>query len=150
VDSKSPSDCVISAAVILVATAAVIRFIYYPVSAIMRIWYKAFSFALGPANFFAWGLSVMFLVFTFRAFLCIPFVRRARTIRHEEGFNSTFRGLPMLAQIPVFMGLYHVLRSFNRTIGGIGQPHMSVRLIVSWTVDAGRLMWTAHRSGATA
>src|SRR6202000_2883731 len=34
--------------------------------------------------------------------------------------------LPMLAQIPVFLGLYHVLRSFNRTTGGLGQPHMSV------------------------
>jgi YidC/Oxa1 family membrane protein insertase len=32
----------------------------------------------------------------------------------------------MLAQIPVFLGLYHVLRSFNRTTGGFGQPHMSV------------------------
>jgi YidC/Oxa1 family membrane protein insertase len=32
----------------------------------------------------------------------------------------------MLAQIPVFLGLYHVLRSFNRTTGGFGQPHLSV------------------------
>ena len=26
--------------------------------------------------------------------------------------------LPMLAQVPVFLGLYHVLRSFNRTVAG--------------------------------
>ncbi len=26
----------------------------------------------------------------------------------------------------VFLGLYHVLRSFNRTTGGFGQPHLSV------------------------
>jgi YidC/Oxa1 family membrane protein insertase len=34
----------------------------------------------------------------------------------------------MLAQIPVFIGLYHVLRSFNRTQGGFGQPQMSPEL----------------------
>src|SRR5437868_1910151 len=38
--------------------------------------------------------------------------------------------LPMLAQVPVFLGLYHVLRSFNRTVtGGMGGsfgPHLSV------------------------
>ena len=33
--------------------------IYYPVSAIMWVWYKAFAFILGPSNFFAWALSVM-------------------------------------------------------------------------------------------
>ena len=32
----------------------------------------------------------------------------------------------MLAQIPVFLGLYHVLRSFNRTQGGFGQSQLSV------------------------
>jgi YidC/Oxa1 family membrane protein insertase len=38
--------------------------------------------------------------------------------------------LPVLAQLPVFLGLYHVLRSFNRTVtGGFGGsfgPHLSV------------------------
>ena len=47
--------------------------IYYPVSAIMWVWYKLFGFLLGPSNFFAWGLSVMFLVFTLRAILYKPF-----------------------------------------------------------------------------
>ena len=32
--------------------------IYYPVSAIMWVWYKAFAFVLGPDNFFAWALAV--------------------------------------------------------------------------------------------
>jgi YidC/Oxa1 family membrane protein insertase len=37
----------------------------------------------------------------------------------------------MLAQLPVFLGLYHVLRSFNRTatgglFGGVGGPQMTV------------------------
>ena len=122
--------------------------IYYPVSAIMWVWYKAFAFVLGPSNFFAWALSVMFLVFTLRAILYKPFVRQIRTTRQmqelqpqikalqkkygkdrqrmalemqklqkEHGFNPILGCLPMLAQIPVFLGLYHVLRSFNRTQG---------------------------------
>jgi YidC/Oxa1 family membrane protein insertase len=133
--------------------------IYYPVSAIMWAWYKAFGFLLGPSNFFAWALSVMFLVFTLRAILYKPFVRQIRTTRQmqelqpqikalqkkygkdrqrmalemqklqrEHGFNPILGCLPMLAQIPVFLGLYHVLRSFNRTVGGFGQPKLSVAL----------------------
>jgi YidC/Oxa1 family membrane protein insertase len=130
---------------------------YYPVSWIMWVWYKLFAFVLGPTNFFAWALSVMFLVFTLRAILYKPFVRQIRTTRQmqelqpqikalqkkygkdrqrmalemqklqrEHGFNPILGCLPMLAQIPVFLGLYHVLRSFNRTQGGFGQPHLSV------------------------
>jgi YidC/Oxa1 family membrane protein insertase len=133
--------------------------IYYPVSAIMWVWYKLFGFLLGPSNFFAWGLSVMFLVFTLRAILYKPFVRQIRTTRQmqelqpqikalqkkygkdrqrmalemqklqrEHGFNPILGCLPMLAQIPVFLGLYHVLRSFNRTQGGFGQPKLSPEL----------------------
>jgi YidC/Oxa1 family membrane protein insertase len=131
--------------------------IYYPVSGIMWVWYKAFSFVLGPSNFFAWALSVMFLVFTLRAILYKPFVKQIRTTRQmqelqpqikalqkkygkdrqrmalemqklqkEHGFNPILGCLPMLAQLPVFLGLYHVLRSFNRTQGGFGQLHLSV------------------------
>ncbi|MGD9622117.1 MAG: membrane protein insertase YidC [Mycolicibacterium sp.] len=133
--------------------------IYYPVSAIMWVWYKAFAFVLGPSNFFAWALSVMFLVFTLRAILYKPFVRQIRTTRQmqelqpqikalqkkygkdrqrmalemqklqrEHGFNPILGCLPMLAQIPVFIGLFHVLRSFNRTGGfGIGHLNLSVQ-----------------------
>lgn len=131
--------------------------IYYPVSAIMWLWYRAFALVLGPTNFFAWALSVVFLVFSLRALLYKPFVRQIRTTRQmqelqpqikalqkkygkdrqrmalemqklqrEHGFNPILGCLPMLAQIPVFLGLYHVLRSFNRTTGGFGQPHLSV------------------------
>lgn len=132
-------------------------FVYYPVSWIMWVWYKLFAAMLGPSSFFAWALSVMFLVFTLRALLYKPFVRQIRTTRQmqelqpqikalqkkygkdrqrmalemqklqrEHGFNPILGCLPMLAQIPVFLGLYHVLRSFNRTTGGFGQPHLSV------------------------
>jgi YidC/Oxa1 family membrane protein insertase len=131
-------------------------YFYYPVSAIMWLWYKAFGFLLGPSNFFAWTLSVMFLVFSLRAILYKPFVRQIRTTRQmqelqpqikalqkkygkdrqrmalemqklqrEHGFNPILGCLPMLAQIPVFLGLYHVLRCFNRTTTGIGQLGLS-------------------------
>ena len=132
-------------------------FVYYPVSGIMWLWYKLFGLILGPTNFFAWGLAVMFLVFSLRVLLYKPFVRQIRTTRQmqelqpqikalqkkygkdrqrmalemqklqrEHGFNPILGCLPMLAQIPVFLGLYHVLRSFNRTTGGFGQPHLTV------------------------
>ncbi|WP_328362979.1 membrane protein insertase YidC [Mycobacterium sp. NBC_00419] len=132
-------------------------FVYYPVSGIMWLWYKLFGFILGPTNFFAWALSVMFLVFTLRALLYKPFVRQIRTTRQmqelqpqikalqkkygkdrqrmalemqklqkEHGFNPILGCLPMLAQIPVFLGLYHVLMSFNRTQTGIGRLGLSV------------------------
>jgi len=131
--------------------------IYYPVSGIMWLWYKLFAAILGPSNFFAWALSVMFLVFSLRAILYKPFVRQIRTTRQmqelqpqikalqkkygkdrqrmalemqklqkEHGFNPILGCLPMLAQIPVFLGLFHVLRSFNRTQGGFGQIQLSV------------------------
>lgn len=131
-------------------------YVYYPVSGIMWLWYKAFALLLGPTNFFAWALSVMFLVFSLRAILYRPFVRQIETTRQmqelqpqikalqkkygkdrqrlamemqklqkEHGFNPLLGCLPMLAQIPVFLGLYHVLRSFNRTQGGFGQPQLS-------------------------
>ncbi|ULN51100.1 membrane protein insertase YidC [Mycolicibacterium goodii] len=123
----------------------------------MWVWYKAFAFLLGPTNFFAWALSVMFLVFTLRAILYKPFVKQIRTTRQmqelqpqikalqkkygkdrqrmalemqklqrEHGFNPILGCLPMLAQVPVFLGLYHVLMSFNRTQTGIGRLGLSV------------------------
>jgi YidC/Oxa1 family membrane protein insertase len=131
-------------------------YFYYPVSAIMWLWYKAFASLLGAANFLTWTLAVMFLVFTLRAILYNPFVRQIRTTRQmqelqpqikalqkkygkdrqrmalemqklqrEHGFNPILGCLPMLVQVPVFLGLYHVLRCFNRTSSGIGQLGLS-------------------------
>ncbi|MDY3127707.1 MAG: membrane protein insertase YidC [Corynebacterium sp.] len=43
----------------------------------------------------------------------------------ESNFRPLAGCLPMLAQIPMFIGLFHVLRSFDRTVsvaGGIGHP----------------------------
>ncbi|NLG55775.1 MAG: membrane protein insertase YidC [Rhodococcus sp.] len=42
-------------------------------------------------------------------------------LQKEHGFNPLMGCLPILAQAPVFLGLFHVLRSFNRTGTGFGQ-----------------------------
>ena len=130
--------------------------IYYPVSAILWFWHKAFGSVLGPDNGFAWALAVVFLVFTLRILLLKPAIRQVRTTRQmqelgpqikalqrkyagdrqqqatemqklqkEHGFNPLMGCLPALVQAPVFLGLYHVLRSFNRTGTGLGQLGMS-------------------------
>ncbi|GAA4484949.1 membrane protein insertase YidC [Rhodococcus olei] len=133
-------------------------FIYYPVSWILWVWHKVFGSFLGADNGFAWALSVMFLVFTLRAILYVPFVKQVRTTRQmqelqpqikalqkkysndrqrmalemqklqkEHGFNPLMGCLPVLLQAPVFIGLFHVLRSFNRTGTGVGQLGMSIQ-----------------------
>lgn len=131
-------------------------FIYYPVSWILWVWHKVFSFVLAPDSGWAWALSVVFLVFTLRAILYKPFVKQVRTTRQmqelqpqikalqkkyakdrqrqalemqklqkEHGFNPLMGCLPVLLQVPVFIGLFHVLRSFNRTGTGVGQLGLS-------------------------
>lgn len=47
-------------------------------------------------------------------------------LQREHDFNPILGCLPMLAQVPVFLGLYHVLMSFNRTQTGIGRLGLSV------------------------
>ena len=122
-----------------------LNFIYYPVSAILWFWHKAFGYLLGPDNGIAWALAVVFLVFTLRALLFKPFVSQVRSMRKmqefapemqklrakygndkqklaaemqklqsEHGVNPLGGCLPVLVQIPVFIGLFQVLRSFNR------------------------------------
>lgn len=49
-----------------------------------------------------------------------------RKLQKEMGFNPLASCLPMLVQIPIFIGLFHVLRSFNRTATGVGQLGMSI------------------------
>jgi len=49
-------------------------------------------------------------------------------LQKEHGFNPLMGCLPVLAQVPVFLGLFHVLRSFNRTGHGIGQLGLSPEL----------------------
>ncbi|APE37876.1 membrane protein insertase YidC [Nocardia mangyaensis] len=130
--------------------------IYWPVSAILWFWHKAFGFVLGADSGLTWTLSVVFLVFTLRLVLYKPFVKQVRTtkqmqelqpqikelqkkykndretmaremqkLQKEHGFNPLMGCLPVLVQVPVFLGLFHVLRSFNRTGHGFGQLGLS-------------------------
>ncbi|MBM4638592.1 membrane protein insertase YidC [Rhodococcus hoagii] len=46
-------------------------------------------------------------------------------LQKEHGFNPVMGCLPVLLQAPVFIGLFHVLRSFNRTGTGMGQLGMT-------------------------
>lgn len=123
-----------------------LNFIYYPVSAILWFWHKAFGYVLGPENGIAWALAVVFLVFTLRTLLIKPFVSQVRSMRKmqefapeiqklkkkygndrqkmaaemqklqtQHGVNPVAGCLPIFVQIPVFIGLFHVLKSFNRT-----------------------------------
>jgi YidC/Oxa1 family membrane protein insertase len=122
----------------------VLNFIYYPVSAIMWFWHKAFGYVFGEATGIAWALSVIFLVFTLRALLYKPFVHQVRSMRKmqefapemqklrakygndkqklaaemqklqsQQGVNPLGGCLPVLVQVPVFIGLFHVLREFE-------------------------------------
>lgn len=49
-----------------------------------------------------------------------------RKLQKEYGVNPLASCLPMLVQLPIFIGLFHVLRSFNRTGTGFGQLGMSI------------------------
>lgn len=49
-----------------------------------------------------------------------------RKLQKEMGVNPLASCLPMLVQIPIFIGLFHVLRSFNRTGDGMGQLGMTI------------------------
>ena len=48
-----------------------------------------------------------------------------RKLQKQEGFNPLLGCLPMFIQIPVFLGLFHVLRSFNRMGEAFGQLGMT-------------------------
>ncbi|MGW4631390.1 membrane protein insertase YidC [Nocardia sp. NPDC004415] len=130
--------------------------IYWPVSAILWFWHKAFGFVFGADSGLTWSLAIVFLVFTLRLILYKPFVKQVRTtkqmqelqpqikelqkkykndretmaremqkLQKDHGFNPLMGCLPVLVQVPVFLGLFHVLRSFNRTGSGFGQLEMS-------------------------
>lgn len=53
-------------------------------------------------------------------------MEETRKLQKEMGVNPVLGCLPMLVQIPVFIGLFHVLRSFNRTGEGVGQLGLSI------------------------
>ncbi|MFT4202142.1 membrane protein insertase YidC [Gordonia sp. (in: high G+C Gram-positive bacteria)] len=47
----------------------------------------------------------------------VKMAEEMQKLQREHGFNPLLGCLPMFMQIPVFIGLFHVLRSFNRTEG---------------------------------
>lgn len=143
--------------------------IYNPISGIMLLWYKAFTW-IGQqipgvenpeSNGIVWALSVIFLVVTLRALLYWPMARQMRfsrkmqalqpkmkelqkrykndreklavemrKLQKKEGFNPLLGCLPALIQVPVFLGLFHVLRSFNRmgtAFNGLGMSAEETR-----------------------
>ncbi|QMV84281.1 membrane protein insertase YidC [Corynebacterium hindlerae] len=53
-------------------------------------------------------------------------MEETRKLQKEMGVNPIAGCLPLLVQMPVFIGLFHVLRSFNRTGTGAGQLGMSI------------------------
>ena len=55
----------------------------------------------------------------------VEMTEEMQKLQKEHGFNPLLGCLPMLLQIPVFIGLFHVLRSFNRMATGMGQLHMT-------------------------
>ncbi|SIR99285.1 membrane protein insertase YidC [Williamsia sterculiae] len=57
----------------------------------------------------------------------VKMTEEMQKLQKEHGFNPLLGCLPMLLQIPVFIGLFHVLRSFNRMGTGMGQLHMSAQ-----------------------
>ncbi|GAA3024266.1 membrane protein insertase YidC [Gordonia defluvii] len=50
----------------------------------------------------------------------VKMAEEMQKLQREHGFNPLLGCLPMFMQIPVFIGLFHVLRSFNRTGGQYG------------------------------
>ncbi|CAB0781123.1 membrane protein insertase YidC [Corynebacterium diphtheriae] len=52
-------------------------------------------------------------------------MEETRKLQKEMGVNPVAGCLPVLVQMPVFIGLLHVLRSFNRTGTGTGQLGLS-------------------------
>jgi YidC/Oxa1 family membrane protein insertase len=68
-----------------------------------------------------------------------------RKLQSEHGVNPLGGCLPMLVQVPVFIGLFHVLRSFNRPFLSAGQN----RLIGNYVFSAAdvRSFLDAHLFG---
>ena len=50
----------------------------------------------------------------------VKMTEEMQKLQKDHGFNPLLGCLPMLLQIPVFIGLFHVLRSFNRTGNAMG------------------------------
>ncbi len=62
-----------------------------------------------------------------------------RKLQKQEGFNPLLGCLPMFIQIPVFLGLFHVLRSFNR----MGEAFNALGMSAEETRNTGNYVFSA-------
>ncbi|MDV8000099.1 membrane protein insertase YidC [Rhodococcus sp. IEGM 1408] len=62
-----------------------------------------------------------------------------RKLQKAEGFNPVLGCLPMFIQIPVFLGLFHVLRSFNR----MGEQFGALGMTAEETRNTGNYVFNA-------
>lgn len=114
----------------------------YPVSALMKLWHDLLSLLLVPDSGAAWVGSILLLVLTIRLTLVrstwaqlrsarrmaglrpklavlkaeygadqAGYLAAVRRLQKEEGVSAA-GCLPLLAQLPVFLGLYHLLAHF--------------------------------------
>lgn len=114
----------------------------YPVSALMKLWHDLLSLLLIPDSGAAWVGSILLLVLTIRLALVrstwaqlrsarrmaslrpklaalkaehgadqASYLAAVRRLQKEEGVSAA-GCLPLLAQLPVFLGLYHLLARF--------------------------------------
>ncbi|WP_228815100.1 membrane protein insertase YidC [Nocardia cyriacigeorgica] len=116
-------------------------FIYYPVSAALSVWHNAAATVVGPGSL-AWIAAVILLrAALFPVFLKqarsqaairrlqpqLEAIRKkypddrqrqateTQRLYREHGVSPFAGCLPLLGQAFVFLGLFHVLRSFDRT-----------------------------------
>lgn len=119
----------------------------YPVSALMKLWHDLLSLPLDPASGLAWVSSIVLLVCTVRLLLLRPtwsqlrsgrrmavlrpqlaelkkkhpddhlaYATAARQVQKDAGVSAV-GCLPVLLQLPVFIGLYHLLAGFTSPDG---------------------------------
>jgi YidC/Oxa1 family membrane protein insertase len=64
-------------------------------------------------------------------------------LQREHGFNPLMGCLPALVQMPVFIGLFHVLNSFNRTAKGAFGMGNHIRLTPQQNASIGNYFFSA-------
>ena len=126
-------------------------FLLYPVSVVLSLCHDAVSLVADPAGGPAWSLSIVLFVVVLRALLVRPALRQLRASRRvqalapqvaalrerhdgvelarrqaalhrENGISAVGSLLPVLVQIPVVFGLYHVLIRLvhGSSVGALG------------------------------
>ncbi len=119
----------------------------YPVSVLMMVCHRLISLVVDPASGTAWVVSILLLVCTVRLLLVWPawkqlvtarrtaalrprllalkkahadnstaYAAAARQLHRDEGVGA-LGCLPLLLQLPVFLGLYHLLAGFTSVAG---------------------------------